>query len=420
MKEQEAFAPAEPKEPKNTSACAKNLRLRLQTPILKDTATVCFIISQNNKEVVNMSQKSVNEIPAYWEEYLDEKIATINKLREEGDCFSFIVLTDMHYPRNTGKLSPLLAKKILDSTNTGFALCLGDVQTSHCHDNKEEAYAEIGLVEEMLLPIRDRLLLTEGNHDGVYGWLYYDKDGNPVDSTSEDIAQKRAYVTNISPKEMYDAFYKKVALMGGVTFDEGGGNGYWKDDVKSKARFIMLNSCFNEYELLEDGSAKYPKMRIPKFSQSQFDMLINALNTVPDESWIVVVAAHHPLDEENHDKELMSGVLGAYKNKTSYKGERTFKDEHVTVDCDFSDAKGDIAGYFYGHVHYDGNYVLRNIQMIATSADTSHEDMVLSLRKRRLPGTTDEQSFDVFTIDREKHKIYATKIGAGNDREIDF
>ena len=35
-------------------------------------------------------------------------------------------------------------------------------------------------------------------------------------------------------------------------------------------------------------------------------------------------------------------------------------------------------------------------------------------------GDITEQSFDVFTVNRAERKIYATKIGAGTDREISY
>lgn len=121
-----------------------------------------------------MTDKS---IPVYWQEYLDGKIRTINTLQEEaGDgSFSFVVITDMHYPINAG-VSPLLIKRIAEETGVNYALCLGDVQTSWCHDTVDEVYAENELIDALLEPVRDRLLITEGNHDGCYGWL--DRDGN--------------------------------------------------------------------------------------------------------------------------------------------------------------------------------------------------------------------------------------------------
>jgi hypothetical protein len=38
----------------------------------------------------------------------------------------------------------------------------------------------------------------------------------------------------------------------------------------------------------------------------------------------------------------------------------------------------------------------------------------------RVTRTITEQSFDVFTVNKAERKIYATKIGAGDDREIAY
>ena len=109
-----------------------------------------------------------SRVPEYWKEHLEEKIAEINELQQK-NSFSFVVMTDMHYPRNVGKITPLLAKEIIKHTEkTTFALCLGDVQTSGCYDTKEEILEENKLIGEMFQPVKDCLLFTEGNHDGSY------------------------------------------------------------------------------------------------------------------------------------------------------------------------------------------------------------------------------------------------------------
>lgn len=267
------------------------------------------------------SAVNVQNIPEYWKEYLTEKIAEIKALQAEGgkDCFSFIVLADTHYPSNLGKNSPILAKEILDKCDIRYALLLGDAQTRGCHNTKELLLAENEQIEEMLSPIRDRLLQTEGNHDGSYGWLDRDGDGK-YDNTDKEPAERESYVYNLTPAELHSAIYRKVGLVGDVHFDESG-SGYYSDDVANKVRYIVLNTQCNKYELQEDGTSKYPKMWLMNFTQPQFDLVIDALNNIPSNSWKVVVAGHCPLFQEIGDREIMQGVLNAYKNKTSYSGE---------------------------------------------------------------------------------------------------
>ncbi len=353
-------------------------------------------------------------LPNYWKEHLDEKIGRIQQLEQlHEENFSFVVMTDMHYPRNVGKRSPLIAKEIMNQTKANFTLCLGDVQTSGCYDTKEEILEENKLIAQMLAPIKDRLLFTEGNHDGSYGWL-------TEEQRAKEPNRWYAYVNNLTPQEIREEFYDRFSSLEDATFDRGGANGYYIDDKVNKIRFIMLNSCCNDYQLREDGTPLYSKMRIYRFGQEQFDLTIHALGTLPEDDWSVVVGSHCPLHQEiGEDGQLMLSVLQAFKNKTAFSGSCVPWYGSVSVNCDFSDSKGELIGYFYGHVHYDGNGVAKNVPYISTTCDV-FEDMILPLRKKRVEGTVTEQSFDVFTIDKTDRRIYATKIGLGQDRIIEF
>ncbi len=287
-----------------------------------------YFTEADKTEIVNDVTKklSTDTVPVYWEEHLSEKISAINTLQSKGgkDCFSFIVMTDLHYPSNLGKISPLIAKRIIDECDIKYALCLGDTQTRGCHTSKEDLLSENELIKGMFKPLNGHLLQTEGNHDGSYGWLDRDGDGEysntDTDGNIKEPAQRETYVNNLTPAELYNAIYRKSGAIGNVHFDESG-TGYYVDDTSNRVRYIILNTQNNEYKLQEDGTSLYPKMWLFRFGQSQFDFVINALNNIPSESWGVVVAGHCPLWQEIGDTEVMQGVLNAYKNKTTYAGE---------------------------------------------------------------------------------------------------
>ncbi len=518
-------------------------------------------------------------VPDYWESHLNEKINAVKALQSEGgkDCFSFVVMTDMHYPSNLGKLSPLLAKRILDKCNIKYALCLGDVQTRGCMNTKELILAENEAIEEMLSPISDRLLRTEGNHEGAYGFLDRDGDGvfnnNDANGLYKEPAERETYVNNLTPSEIYNAVYRKVGLVGDVHFDDSG-NGYYIDDTANRVRYIVLNTTNNDYELQSDGTPKFPKMWLFRFTQSQFDLVVEALNSIPSDSWGVVVAGHCPLYQEIGDAEVMREVLKAYKNKGKYKGEYvgaasggaaytnlaepqpdntadtskwinnhrisssgitsektgvpssvsniinctngdrirvrgvTFREDedrvllclenrntgeeftsyaafntgngaglfkfnylgleddiysfdsnneegshilkwirfsfstpenpedvvitvnedivesphgydYVSANVDFSEAKGELIGYFAGHVHDDYVHTSFGLNIITTRCDAKEENTD-ALKNERVLGTTTEQSFDVFTVNKATRTVHATKIGAGTDRRISY
>jgi hypothetical protein len=520
-----------------------------------------------------------DNLPDYWEEYLPDKIATIKALQDEGgkDCFSFVVITDMHYEQNIGKLSPKLAKKIADECGIKYALILGDSGTRN-GILKDLAYIdnEWDNIEKMITPIRDRLLMTDGNHDGSYGATDGDGDG-----VIDDVHGTGNSAYNWSPKKKYNRIKRKVSLIEGVTFDESG-CGYYADDKTAKIRYIVLSTHNNKYEENADGSSKYSNMFNFRYGQSQFDLVIKALNTL-EEGWSVLVASHVPLDRsgellpwgatEVEDNRLVSGevecwlmadVLNAFVNKTTHKGTftgtqgatatyknladktsadwlkgyrtsssgtsqesgydvtnflgdgvtpvgdmtiyyknakvsnqrmqflnankeiiynvyptnftdregfdgtategRLFIDKEknavlsstavyvrlclvsgddapiitldepieasgasfdaVSVDVDFTSAKGDLIGYFGGHVHkdatwgktytWDGRLKQCDFWTIATRCD-GHNENDSALYAERVAGTTTEQSFNVFTVNKATRRIYATKIGAGED-----
>lgn len=285
--------------------------------------SILIAIERLWQQTINLinSKLGAEELPVYWQSHIEEKIEQIKMLQDEGgkDCFSFIAMADTHYPSNLGKKSPILVKHILDKCDIRYALLLGDAQTRGCHSTKELLLAENVQIEEMLSPIRDRLLQTEGNHDGAYGWL--DRDGNgKYDNTDKEPDERETYVYNLTPAELHSAIYRKVGLVGDVHFDESG-SGYYIDDVANKVRYIILNTQCNKYELQEDGTSKYPKMWLMNFTQPQFDLVIDALNNVPSDSWGVIIAGHCPLFQEIGDRTVMQGVLNAYANKTTYVGE---------------------------------------------------------------------------------------------------
>ena len=289
-------------------------------------------------EIVNEAVSQLGTatpIPSYYESHLAEKIATIKALQDEGgrDCFSFIVMADMHYEQNLGKNAPILAKKIMDECGIKYTLILGDCGTRNgILKDLEYINAEWDDIEQMISPIRSNLLITDGNHDGSYGATDGDGDG-----VIDDVHGSGNSAFNFTPAKKYNLIKRKVGLLDGVTFDESG-CGYYADDKATKVRYIILSTHNNMYEENADGSSKYSNMNNFRYGQSQFDMVINALNTLED-GWSVVVASHVPLDRSGEllhwgatameDNRLVSGevecwvmadVLNAFVNRTTFVG----------------------------------------------------------------------------------------------------
>jgi hypothetical protein len=520
-------------------------------------------------------------LPDYWEEYLPNKIADIKAAQDEGgkDSFSYVVLTDMHYPSNLAKRAPTLAKKIMDECNIKYVLILGDTRTRGVKSTKEECEAEWDNIEKMLEPLHGKILMTQGNHDAGYGRGDYDGDGD-----------NDTYAYEYTPAEMFNRVYRRAGLLN-AHYDNSG-TAFYVDDVSAKVRYILLNTQLNfngnegysSYETV-DGMAKYPSMWKFRYTQCQYDFLINdALTTVPDDEWGVIIGSHCPINQSGEMPEyaVMVGVLNAYNNKTTYTGEyegmasggsapipnftnkvdtadADFQDDKlltvsavndktgcfisnyitaqcagknadiirisgidttqpinaefcnssksklgfvsstsypgvdfvigddgvvtwkvgftnnyistananalsyfrisatkasgvedivitvneeitytesgggdngsgydaVSVDCDFSNSKGTLICYNAGHTHQDKISTscypsgALTFPIITTRCDAKEENTD-ALKAERVAGTTTEQSFDVFTVNKKTKTIHATKIGAGSDRTINY
>ena len=377
------------------------------------------------KNRVTAVEKELSDgIPDYWQSYLDDRIAKIKTNQEKAgkDCFSFIVITDIHYGQNQKK-SPALIKKIMEECNIKYVLNLGDIINRGAWTTKEQIETEFKQINEFLKPISSKMLQTQGNHDGSYG------------ATLDGVT----YPYNYTPEELYERIYRKISLINNIHFDATG-TAYYVDDTSRKVRYIMLNSHCNKYVLNDNGSAKYNNMTTFRFTQSQYDFLYNeALKNDLTDDWLVIVSSHVPINNSYDvkfgasgsgaigDHSIMRSFLGAYKKKKTYtatwKGTATETTPYdaINLSVDFTNAKGTLLAYFAGHSHNDYIYDTANwgIPIIVTRCDGFNENLETLLAERKA-GTVTEQSFDVFTVNKKTEKIYATKIGAGSDRIITF
>ena len=179
-----------------------------------------------------------------------------------------------------------------------------------------------------------------------------------------------------------------------------------------------------------------------RYGQSQFDLMAEALSTLPDEEWCVMFFSHIPpvgsIDYEGDgvtdgdasgeipEQGLLRSLVEAFMNRTplfsdSY-GASGDADRVVLENLDFSKAKGSFAGYFAGHLHGDmifGPDDVYPFPVITVRCDAPVEEERLHQDPREA-GTYTEHSFDVVTVVRTGAglKLYLDKIGAGEDRAL--
>ena len=70
-----------------------------------------------------------------------------------------------------------------------------------------------------------------------------------------------------------------------------------------------------------------------------------------------------------------------------------------------------------GHTHQDEIGEVEGIKYVITTTDSRYNS-----EKDRIEttGTIEDHSFDVFTVDKKRQKVYITRIGKGLDREMEY
>ncbi len=367
-----------------------------------------------------VSNDTAVQLPDYWQAYLPARIETIRELQRAGGaaCISFPILADLHVSPTSGRWCGLLAKTVMDACGMPYALYVGDsADYETTPATQEAALSNLATAQQLLGCLKGRLLQTQGDFDAAWG--------------SEDLFDTGVISQNhrnLLPEAVHGAIYRPMALIPGIQRDDEGW-AYSIDDAANRVRYIILNSHRNTYEENDAGVASHNTLLYFRFGASQCEFLINALNSVPGEDWLVVTASHVPMTNTYQsyfggaqgEHILMRKILAAYKNKTTYSGSfaGTYDDDAVTVSADFTSAKGTYVAHFSGHTHKDSLSKPDGFPIITIRSDGIQEPTA-ALRGERTPGTATEHSFVVFTVNRQTRTLYGTRIGAGKDLTISY
>lgn len=351
------------------------------------------------KGVVGMTN-----IPDYYRSHLDSKIASIlsreDSIGENND--NFIFLSDYHWQGNAGN-SLSLVKDIIANTGITKLFFGGDAGRSSV--SKYEAAKTDAKVYQMMWDSAPNFYGVLGNHE----W------NDHQDETHEASQQTNTYNRN----GVVNFYLRREQKLAEVMSEEGN---YYVDNAGSKIRYFFIQTT---------GQARV--------TNTTCRWLINQLNLVPD-GYYVVLITHAAFDGWAHltNPELyygdrcrmsvirLSQILGGYKTKSSgtvneladYYDE-TGSSPYVTgsIQYDFTGAHGSPLCIIAGHMHKDKTLTESGIRIILTTTDAY--DMNDDTLVTRTQGTVTEQAFDVFQVDINAGKIYATRIGGGSDRVFD-
>lgn len=353
------------------------------------------------KSIENHS--TTDGIPSYWNTQLDTKINTINTLQKQigYNGTSFAMITDIHWNDNAQN-SPKILEKIMNECNINYYFDGGDFCANPSGLTESQQVTEIKSYDSAFSNIKDRRLLSKGNHD--------------------DNSINNKFTDTITDLEMYDLLYRKNSLNN--QFKKGRtGDYYYVDDEMAKIRYIVLNCIDIPYVKVGEG-LQYKGMDTWVFRQEQLNWFANVALDVPNSDWSVVVCSHVPINQgliiNDH---IFMNILQAFNDKTQYQGESLSSvndDFKLSINVDYTSKGGNAICWVCGHTHQDKFITLpSNItyKVLCTLNDSLN---VQSGEATKIKGTDTEQAFDIFTINKETRTVNITRIGAGENRSFTY
>ena len=343
--------------------------------------------------------------PDYIKENVEAALARIKKVADEKSV-SFAFMTDIHYsktPNHDIRFARLMNayRTIKESVGAEKLLIGGDVVNDGTKKYKWDNQKELAHLLE-----GEKFFPANGNHDDNSIW--------------DDVTETVPCANHLTSEELYSLFYSHLPSFGAKFAREGERLYYYYDDKDEKIRYIFLDSNDPPQDKDSEGRIIYTKQRTVCLSQEQIDWLLNDALLPKEDGWDAVITMHtfwRETDGESKRLTVVRDILDACKtggkiSRTYYEG-----DFARTVKVDFSKRKKlNLIAVLAGHHHQDiVTYTESGIPVIFTGNVMMYEYTV-----PRIDGTASELLFDIVTIDREKRKIYTTRIGVGDDREIEY
>lgn len=344
-------------------------------------------------------------VPDYWATAIDTAVsrAKVNQDISGNKCINFIMLSDMHvdadYPTDTNYVKHIgnIAEIASEKLNIPLVAMLGDHVTASISQTVADMEANGVACMDILKNIPDtKLLNILGNHD---------------------INGGQGYLTSLSQPVIFNTLLREESQDFKRVWDRDG-RYFYIDNIPQKTRFLCLYTNWWDKSILNDNTVSFRYQNSFGFGQQQMDFIVNALSTAMDD-WNIVILEHAPVISGYSWRELSlyRGVINAYKHRTTftdtYTGDLNW--ENVTVNCDFTNAKGNLVAMFTGHTHQDLIYPEGNI---STAVDIPVITITCAANSAyganppiRTLGTASETALDIVSIDTENLKIYMTRIG---------
>lgn len=333
-------------------------------------------IVKKTMELVEKRLEVFNDYPSYYNSHIEDKITQYQNIKYYTDSDSFIFLTDMHFKDNAMNAVGLI-NGIAKNTDLRKVFSGGDVvyaygTTEECKDNAIKNIKYFNKLKDNI-----DFCAVRGNHD-------FTIKHNPTDTTGYTAPYDLAYNSVMS--SVTDKAIKTDKLY------------YCLDNKAKKIRYVFVDTNDGGTYLENDAwGLKYG------LSENQLNWLKNiALNV--EEDWSVLVVGHIPcvveIEGYHSNLDTLANILKDYKNKRN----------------EFADYKGEFIAYICGHNHKDMDTLSDNTVFISTGCDACIKNDIFD----RTYGTTREQLFDIFIIDKTNRKIKTIRVGSGNNRTFSY
>lgn len=352
-----------------------------------------------------------------WYEEIMATVKTANglELTNPDTAISFLFASDIHldpdsttsYTENLGKV----CAEVMRACHIPFFATGGDNCTQSSGFKTSDFERNMEQVLSQLLPIpRKNILLSVGNHDGATGSRDY----------NGEIVHYRHQLNN---EERSAVFFDWQRESNPYKHFDSDGTYYYLDNTAQKTRYIVLNSFWSQWEGEADGfvpDIQHGFMQTPIFGPKQLAWFAaEALDMPP--GYGAVVIAHNA--QTSKDFEVFKGIVDAYSSKTTYEGayvgERTWQSTDIAVNYKYAD--GEIIAVFQGHNHKDSRVNLfQSVPCIEITTAGAFWAVKDEDAEKRVKGTSSEFAVDVVVIDRDSRTIYLIRLGAGEDRVIQY
>lgn len=308
------------------------------------------------------SESLVQELPPYYNEYLDARAKEIVSCKEQmEECEAFFWITDIHWePDLNTRRSPAMIRYLADRTEIDKILNGGDTGNSSviCSNAIDRLRDAIG---------SDRVYSVNGNHE-------------------------------INDASRYEKPYERVhrALRShckDIVYGDKNKSYFYFDNTTSKVRYIGLSTYGLYIDNLYENA--YTNDQLLWFKNQALQV---------DEGWTIIIFTHALYEVNPYSNEIL--VLS-----------------HPFIDTiDQYQGKGKIACVLMGHSHVDRVHIGETgIPYIISQCDRT-EPYKGDINVSRVPGTISEQHFEVVLIDKKKQEVRLYSIGSdardGVDDEV--